>query len=289
MKYCFVVVFLLLQVPVDAQAGESLAKRVKSKIENGTVINKVQLQHEMIDQKTAKKLNRKESYLSHIKIKSNKHIVYNLETSPYVSKNPILFFNFEDKGNEISTSINIILTNHMGIKKEQKFKINRNGKASENMLPINNIKVTKTKQSKRNDAIWEATNIKNAIEQVYGKKNLQYKTVKSNQITYTQFIANANIKSDEALESISIFSNTNPKATIAIFHVPDAMKTVDYKLNFTTQRDGELIIIAKTRKGEFYKAIYQMKDVNSDGANPRLSFIIKKDGQLKASTSDYGY
>lgn len=287
MKYYFLVLLLLLQATVELQARESLVKKVKSKIENGIVKNKIMLDHESIGPDRAEAFNIKESYLTHIEIKTNEQTVYDIDTSSSVLRNPTLFFNFKYKDGDQSTSFTVLTTDNTNTQKEQSFEINRNDKKSNLPLPIDDIKTTKLKQQERNKAVWEATSIEDAIQEVYGTKNLKFISVQSNEIAYTQSIANISIESYEALESIAIFSNTNKMAAIAIINIPKAVKTTEHKLNFSTKTDGELVIIAKNRKGKFYKAIYPIRDVNSDGADPRLSFLINKDGKLNASTSNY--
>jgi hypothetical protein len=68
--------------------------------------------------------------------------------------------------------------------------------------------------------IWNSKTIENAIKKVYGNEYSIYKHIKANYIVYSMSDAYISIKSKIELESVSIFSNTNKLATIAIINVP---------------------------------------------------------------------
>ena len=284
MKYYLVSLFFLFATLVEAQDQKSLTKIIKSKVKNGIVINKIMLDHQMVGAKIAIRKNIDESYITHITVKANQQTVYDIETSSYIQKNPYVFFKFKDM--KEPTLITLIVTDNLNIQKEQSYRINRTNKNLK-ILPIKkSTKGIKVKNKERK--IKKETRIKEAIEKVYGTRYFVSTNIQVKEIAYSMNGAYIEIKSDENLESISIFSDTNKLATIAIINVPNNIGIVDYKLNIKSERDGKLVIIAKSRQGKFYKAIYPFKNIicNVDGSQPLLSFSIDKDRKLRASTNN---
>ena len=77
--------------------------KIKAKEENGVVKVKVQITHEMMTYNAAKKKGIEANFITSIVVKVEDKKVFELSSSQFLSKNPILKFKFKGKkGDELS-------------------------------------------------------------------------------------------------------------------------------------------------------------------------------------------
>jgi sulfur-oxidizing protein SoxZ len=75
--------------------------RIKAKFKNGKVKAKVQIKHEMMTYNEAKSKGVKANFITHITAKVGEKVVYELSSSQFLSKDPILKFQFIAKKGEL--------------------------------------------------------------------------------------------------------------------------------------------------------------------------------------------
>jgi len=77
--------------------------KIKAKERDGIVKAKVGITHEMLTYKQAKKKGREANFITHITALVAKRVVYDISTSQFLSKNPLLKFTFKgQKGEELT-------------------------------------------------------------------------------------------------------------------------------------------------------------------------------------------
>lgn len=77
--------------------------RIKAKFKNGKVRAKVQIKHEMTTYNEARNKGIKANFITHIIAKVGEKTVYELSSSQFLSKNPILKFSFIANKDEVLT------------------------------------------------------------------------------------------------------------------------------------------------------------------------------------------
>lgn len=75
--------------------------QMKAKEKNGIVAAKVKITHEMMTYNQAKIKNIEANFITHIVAKVGNKIVFELSSSQFISKNPILKFKFHGKKGEM--------------------------------------------------------------------------------------------------------------------------------------------------------------------------------------------
>jgi len=75
--------------------------KIKAKEKEGIVKAKVQIQHKMMTYKQAEKKGLEANFITHIVAKVGKRVVYELSSSQFLSKNPVLKFKFHGKKGEM--------------------------------------------------------------------------------------------------------------------------------------------------------------------------------------------
>lgn len=82
--------------------GEIMANmKIKAKEKNGVVKAKIQIKHEMMTYNAAKKKGLSANFITSIVAKVGERTVFELSSSQFVSKNPIIKFKFKAKKGEI--------------------------------------------------------------------------------------------------------------------------------------------------------------------------------------------
>lgn len=77
--------------------------KIKAKEQKGIVKAKVSITHDMLTYAQAKKKGREANFITHITALVAKRVVYNISTSQFLSKNPLLKFSFKgQKGEELT-------------------------------------------------------------------------------------------------------------------------------------------------------------------------------------------
>ena len=95
--------------------------KVKAKVKNGVVKVKAMAKHDMITYDQAKKKGVKPNFITHWNAKVGDTVVYEISTSQFLSKNPIVKFKF--KGAEKGDSIVMTWTDLLGNTSTKKAKI----------------------------------------------------------------------------------------------------------------------------------------------------------------------
>lgn len=91
-----------LQVPADAT---EVKMKIKAKEKNGLVKAKVAISHDMLTYDQAKKKGLEANFITHITASAGERIVYDVSTSQFLSKNPLVKFSFNGKKGEELTII----------------------------------------------------------------------------------------------------------------------------------------------------------------------------------------
>jgi len=92
-------------VPIDMSKAQEVKMKIKAKEKGGIVKAKVAIAHDMLTYAQAKKKGRQTHFITHILAKVSNRIVYDASTSQFLSKNPLLKFQFEGKKGEKLTVI----------------------------------------------------------------------------------------------------------------------------------------------------------------------------------------
>ncbi len=72
--------------------------KIKAKAENDVVSAKVMIKHDMLTYDQAKTKGTTANFMTHISAKVGETVVYDMSTSQFLSKNPVLKFKFKNAG-----------------------------------------------------------------------------------------------------------------------------------------------------------------------------------------------
>ena len=97
--------FIVKTTTLSIDGATKVKMKIKAKELDGIVKTKVSITHDMITYKQAKKKSREANFIIHITALAAKRVVYNLYTSQFLSKNPLLKFSFKGKKGEKLTII----------------------------------------------------------------------------------------------------------------------------------------------------------------------------------------
>jgi sulfur-oxidizing protein SoxZ len=75
--------------------------KIKAKEKDGIVKTKIQIQHAMLTYDQAKKKGLEVNFLTHVIAKVGEKVVYELSSSQFLSKNPVLKFKFHGTKGEL--------------------------------------------------------------------------------------------------------------------------------------------------------------------------------------------
>jgi len=75
--------------------------KIKAKEKDGIVKTKIQIQHAMLTYDQAKKKSLEVNFLTHVIAKVGEKVVYELSSSQFLSKNPVLKFKFHGTKGEL--------------------------------------------------------------------------------------------------------------------------------------------------------------------------------------------
>jgi len=90
---------------INMSQAQEVKMKIKAKEKGGTVKAKVAISHTMLTYAQAKKKGRQTHFITHIRAKVGNRIVYDASTSQFLSKNPLLKFQFKGKKGEELTVI----------------------------------------------------------------------------------------------------------------------------------------------------------------------------------------
>jgi len=86
----------------DAPAATEVKMKIKAKEKNGVVKAKVAISHNMLTYDQAKKKGLEANFITHITATAGGKVVYDASTSQFLSKNPLIKFQFHGKkGDEL--------------------------------------------------------------------------------------------------------------------------------------------------------------------------------------------
>ncbi len=72
--------------------------KIKAKAKNGIVKAKVMIKHDMLTYDQAKKKGKEANFITHIIAKVGDRVVYDMSTSQFLSKDPLIKFKFKADG-----------------------------------------------------------------------------------------------------------------------------------------------------------------------------------------------
>ena len=100
---------------------------------------------------------------------------------------------------------------------------------------------------------WDAEDVNGAIEALYGAEKPTEGSIKLKvpKIAENGGSIPVNVKSALDLESIAIFQDANPRATVAVFTVPEN-GIVNYSMRIKMRKTGKITVVAKARDGKLY-------------------------------------
>ena len=99
----------------------SIKLRFKLKAKKGMIKAKGLIKHPMMSYNEAEKKGKKANFLTYIKAEHNGEIVYEASTSQFLSKDPVVKFNFT--GGAKGEKVTIYVEDLLGNKSSKKFKI----------------------------------------------------------------------------------------------------------------------------------------------------------------------
>jgi sulfur-oxidizing protein SoxY len=255
----FFIILFLLTIELSAYAN-NLRIKVKAVPDGNIVEVKAKIDSQMIDNVTAQRKIIKPEFISHITVRVNNRIVYDVATSGYLNKHPLLKFKYKPYSkNDI---LEFIVTNNNGKQMKQSFKVDGMG---EKEIPISKPEIISLIKDDHliRPKLWEEVTTKEAIKTLYGSVTPIIGHIK---LTVPEVVSNHSaipiyIQSNEDLESIAIFIDKNPRSAIAVINNPIG-GIIDYmlKLNMViTLEDNfydkpySITIVGKGRDGKFYK------------------------------------
>jgi sulfur-oxidizing protein SoxZ len=90
---------------INMSQAQEVKMKIKAREKGGIVNAKVAITHDMLTYAQAKKKGRQTHFITHIHAKVGNRIVYDASTSQFLSKNPLLKFQFKGKKGEKLTVI----------------------------------------------------------------------------------------------------------------------------------------------------------------------------------------
>jgi sulfur-oxidizing protein SoxY len=240
--------------------ANNLRIKVKAVPDGNIVKVKTQIDSQMIDKDTAQKKMIKPEFISHITVKVNNRNVYDVATSAYLNKHPLLRFQYKPYSkNDI---LEFIVTNNNGKHMKQSFLIDGMGEKEIAISKPETIPFV-ADDNPINPKLWEEVTTKDAIETLYGSMTPIIGHIK---LTVPEVVLNHRgipiyIQSNEDLESIAIFVDKNPRSAIAVINNPKG-GIIDYmlKLNMVITLEDNyydkpyfITIVGKGRDGKFYQ------------------------------------
>lgn len=100
---------------------------------------------------------------------------------------------------------------------------------------------------------WTAHNVADSINALYGDVKLEESGVKVNapKVASNGGAIPVTVKSDIPAKTVSLFQDTNPEATVAVFTVPEG-GIVDYMLKIKMKASGKITAVVEGVDGKFY-------------------------------------
>jgi len=250
-------IFLLLFIIFQVHASNEIKIKAQHRKEN--VYVKALIHYPTVRYKEAEKTtgdSTKISYISHITVRVEDRIVFDISASPYLKNK----FHFNYISRENDENLKIIATDNQNIKfiktcKIKKFSSNRSQEKLKTDLVIMDYQ-------KKNPKIWDIISIEDAIKELYGVKKI-ISNIQPKQICgyYLGDEIKLPITTAENIKSIAIFQSHRIHPTVAIINTSIEDKN-NFTLNISTERDdtyyggkGEFTIILENSNGNLHKII----------------------------------
>jgi len=87
----------MADAPATSAAATEVKMKIKAKEKNGMVKAKVAISHNMLTYDQAKKKGKEANFIGHITATAGDKVVYDASTSQFLSKNPLIKFQFAGK------------------------------------------------------------------------------------------------------------------------------------------------------------------------------------------------
>ncbi len=230
--------------------------KVKAK-QKGDVINvKMMIKSPMLSPHMAemKKGDRNQAdFITHILAKVNSNVVFDVATSPHLSRNPFFKFKYNYEGG--GDTLELIVKDNQDKESKTKTKIKSSlGKNSSPHSKRTHYKVTD--YTAKHSNIWKSTSVDKVLDEVYGTHT--FVTDSRLQIFTPNWPSNRGavpieIKGILALESFVIFATNNEQVTVAVVTVTP-QSILDYAFRVKLKEGVEVVVIAKGKDGKLYKA-----------------------------------
>lgn len=233
--------------------------------------------HVMLSYKEAKRKTgdgNNTSFITHIAALVDGKVVYDVSTSPYLSNNPLIKFNYDNRGR--GDTVEIIAIDSKGEQFQGSTQV-RNSLKNTEILSSKIVSFDTIDYRTLKPKAWDATTIDEAIKELYG----------TGQINTGDFIITRpkypdpsripiRIQSTLELESFAVLVKHSPSVTNAVFSIPPNT-VIDYSLNVKNADffpndgetdapidDDEITVIGKGKDGKLYKAILGKFNINVD-------------------------
>lgn len=131
------------------------------------------------------------------------------------------------------------------------------GVAAAAMVPANLAAVDFRQEKPK---AWSATKVDEAVKELYGAAATESADVKlkAPDIAENGAVVPISVETKLDAESVAIFQDANPEATVAVFTVPEG-GIVDYSLRLKMQKTGNVSAVVKTRDGKLYSSAKLVK------------------------------
>jgi len=252
----YLTILLLLSIQLFALKEDI---KVSIKIDNNIVNVKALFRSKMYGPKYIDKLYEKNyiktkiepEYITRIIALVSEKIVYDIQTTPNISKNPYIKFQFKD--NKEDETIKFITIDNKRNQKSKCYKIHQRNTSVKCESTTKHLSLG-SKQIK--SKILKANTPEKAIKELYGKTNYIKDKIDIKMPSLSEDLGKVQITIQSAidLESIAVFNNSNPSSTIAIFSVPpDGIINYFLKARMARVCHINITVVGKDRNGNIYK------------------------------------
>lgn len=222
-----ILVFVLILVSLNVFAQDDLIK-VNTKLQNEIFKIQLLLKSPMVGYKESQGIGFRNGrvksidYITKVIVKSNNQIIFNINVNPYLSKNPLIKFKIKEA--PISEKAELIVENNIGNTYSKMFII-------KNVKKRNIAKKDTFKAKDKNKSFWIAPTVDEAIEILYGSKEMTHDVINISTVGFTSpsYIP-ISINTDVELETLTILMTGNPQSAVATISIPSGKL-----LNFSTK------------------------------------------------------
>lgn len=244
---------LILMMLTSALSAENSFVKIKTILKKDIYYTKLLVRHPMIDKLEAERNRKEVQYIRHIVADIDDQVVFDVWTSPLVSKNPIFKFKFKYFGK--SKTINTRVLDNFNKLDKRSFHLN-----DRNFTAIKESSSLRPKGlNEFPNKVWKTTTVDEGIKELYG---VPTKFEKGIVVTGPNFIisdySRITIKSKVDLESIAIYAKGYSGESLrAIFIIPkNGIIDYDFPIKITASECGKntkITVVGKDRNNTMYK------------------------------------